>query len=303
MRKIILICFALIIGLIAFGQPIVNRAGASNTVSDARWQAQLNAFLPRYNDTTAANISKGIDSCGAIIYTRNPQAFWRRDCNPKRWTRLIDEGNIGNFIDSGSVSNISILNDSTLLICTASGVCDTINITTNITNISSVSFINDSSVQVCSTDTTTAVTVCDTIIIGNRQIVYFFQNGLRNVGSNIIELGDNSDVPNGGLQGAGMIRHNTTLDLLYSKLTIPQATVYDYGVQFRKYPGFGFQNGTGLTSWLHENRNDAPNTVRLGVNFTDSVYEQTPSYLQGYMGNTHAGYWIGTNLTGLEVMG
>jgi hypothetical protein len=52
MRKIILICFALVIGLIAFGQPIVNRAGASNTVSDARWQAQLNAFLPRYNDTT-----------------------------------------------------------------------------------------------------------------------------------------------------------------------------------------------------------------------------------------------------------
>jgi hypothetical protein len=87
MRKIILICFALVIGLIAFGQPIVNRAGASNTVSDARWQAQLNAFLPRYNDTTAANLQKGIDSAGAKIYTRNPQAIWYRAANPKRWVK------------------------------------------------------------------------------------------------------------------------------------------------------------------------------------------------------------------------
>lgn len=74
----------------SFAQPIINRAGASNTVSDARWQAQYNLLAPRYTDTTAANLQIGIDSCGALIYTRSPQTYWRRDCSPKRWTRVSD---------------------------------------------------------------------------------------------------------------------------------------------------------------------------------------------------------------------
>jgi hypothetical protein len=88
-------------------QPITRRALGVNTVSDARLQAQYNFLLPRYTDTTAANLALGIDSCGAYIYTYEDNATWVRGCSPKRW------------IKSGS----SIVTDNTESV-TLSGVGD-----------------------------------------------------------------------------------------------------------------------------------------------------------------------------------
>lgn len=77
--------------VISFSQSVVNRAGPSNTVSDARLQAQYNLFIPRLLDTTAALTppARGLDTCGAIIYTYDVDAFWYRACSPfKHWARV-----------------------------------------------------------------------------------------------------------------------------------------------------------------------------------------------------------------------
>lgn len=75
---------------ILFAQPIVNRAGNANTVADGRHQSTLNDFLPRYADTTTANLPAniGIDSCGAQIFTYDINSVWIRKCSPKRWEKV-----------------------------------------------------------------------------------------------------------------------------------------------------------------------------------------------------------------------
>lgn len=300
MKKILLIPF-LFFSAIVFSQTIVNRAGPANTVADPRLQATKNLYLPRYNDTTTANIAGanltvnnlGIDSCGAKIYTRNPQAVWTRYCNPKRWVREGADA-------SGGGSVVTIINDSTLVICDGNGVCDTIHFSTTVVNINNFEVINDSSVRICHIDTASGsvIRVCDTIVFNPALIADFFQNGTRRIiGTHIIEFGDDATV-NQGLTGPAQLTHNTALDIRYNVLSIPQTTIYDYGVQFRKYPNIGFENGTGITSWLHENSSVNPNVVRLGVNFTDTAYRAGPPNLKGYMGKTHAGYLFGVNLTG-----
>jgi hypothetical protein len=282
MRKIILICFSIISCYASFGQPIVNRAGASNTVSDARWQAQLNAFLPRYNDTASANLQKGIDSAGAKIYTRNPQAIWYRAANPKRWVREVDVENISSIIN-GSGGNISVLDSNTFVICNGEGVCDTFH--TNI-NFNFIGFVTDSSVRVCSVDTASGsvVTICDTLNIGNQK-TYIFQNGTY-ANDGIVEFGTNPLI------------HNTTLDARYNVLSLQGVTVYDYPYQFKQLQNFGV--GTGIASFLSAGNGsgiDYNNTVRLGINYTSSLYSASPSNLYGYMGDK-IGYMINTNLTG-----
>jgi len=90
---IILICF---LGIAGYSQPIQNRANALVTVQDQRLRAPMNLFIPVYNDTTQAlsGTNEGIDSTGAIIYTRNDTSFWVRACCPKFWKR-IGGGNVG----------------------------------------------------------------------------------------------------------------------------------------------------------------------------------------------------------------
>ncbi len=79
MKTTISILFSLIC-YFSVAQPIQNRSGDLVTVQDARWKALKNAFMPTYNDTAQANsgTNEGIDSSGAIIYTRNPYAIWYR---------------------------------------------------------------------------------------------------------------------------------------------------------------------------------------------------------------------------------
>lgn len=70
------------------GQPITPRGSTTNTVADQRLQATLNFFTPRYADTTAANASIGIDSCGAVIFTYDAMSLWQRKCSPKHWALI-----------------------------------------------------------------------------------------------------------------------------------------------------------------------------------------------------------------------
>lgn len=126
MKKIFSILFILILYINGFGQSVVPRSNSSITVQDSRWQAQYNLFTPRYADTTAANLQKGIDSLGAIIYTYDVQSFWGRQYSGgKKWVALGSGGGGG----SGTVTNIAtglglsggpITTTGTLLVDTAS---------------------------------------------------------------------------------------------------------------------------------------------------------------------------------------
>jgi hypothetical protein len=285
MKKIILLTGIAFCFLTSFGQPIVNRSGRANTVQDARLMAQFNFFTPRYIDTTAANLNKGIDSAGAIIFCYNTNSLWQRTSNPKAWVQV--------GANSTAITNITTINDSTIVICNGQGVCDTI-IVDNIT-ISNSYLINDSTLVVCD-----SLQVCDTLHVPPQNL-FLFQNGVRTVTPGIVEFGDNSNI-GGGIAGAGQLLHNTTLDTRYNQLVIQSAMIYNYGFEVNKYPNFGFENGTGLQGWLHENSASAPNQIRLGINYTDSVYVAEDNLI-GYMGSGKVGYMLNTNATGAGSFG
>ncbi len=94
MKKIVLSLLFIISFFISFGQPVSQRASANVTVQDARWMGQYNAFLPRFLDTSSANVQKGIDSCGALIYCYSTNALWFRDClnGAKHWVQVLPSG-------------------------------------------------------------------------------------------------------------------------------------------------------------------------------------------------------------------
>lgn len=87
MRKLLFI-LAVLCAETVIAQPNVTRASGANTVYDTRLGALKNFYLPRYADTTAANLEKGTDSCGAKIYTYDGNKEWIRACNPKRWENV-----------------------------------------------------------------------------------------------------------------------------------------------------------------------------------------------------------------------
>jgi len=87
----------------------IRRAGPANTVEDWRLAAFKNLIIPRYNDTTEANISTniGLDSCGAIIYARTSSKFFFRKCNPKRWEEGTSPLDPANTIQWSVIDSIS----------------------------------------------------------------------------------------------------------------------------------------------------------------------------------------------------
>ncbi|MBI2283319.1 MAG: hypothetical protein HYU71_06400 [Bacteroidetes bacterium] len=100
MKKVISILVLIGVLTLAFSlglhaQPVMQRATGSTTVADSRLMVQLNFFLPKYTDTTVANSSKGVDSCGALIFTTDNK-IWVRECSPKRWAYVAS----GNYLNS-----------------------------------------------------------------------------------------------------------------------------------------------------------------------------------------------------------
>lgn len=96
MKRIIYISLCLLIWSNVFGQtyPIVPRANSSFTVQDARFSAQYNLFVPRYPDTTAANLQLGNDSLSAVIFCYNTMTLWVRSHNgsTKYWLEVGSGG-------------------------------------------------------------------------------------------------------------------------------------------------------------------------------------------------------------------
>lgn len=72
--------------------PVVKRSSDVVTVEDARLDAKWNLGLPRYQDTAAANLHLGTDSCGRMIFTYDSNQVWKRSCNPKRWEKVGGSG-------------------------------------------------------------------------------------------------------------------------------------------------------------------------------------------------------------------
>lgn len=87
MKKLFLFLFVLVSYYGAICQPVTQRSSKTITVMDARFDAAFNMYLPRYYDTTEANLSEsiGIDSCGAMIFTYINNGCWFRQCSPKKW--------------------------------------------------------------------------------------------------------------------------------------------------------------------------------------------------------------------------
>lgn len=93
MKKTLIYLFLIGSVFQSFAQRPIPRASGANTVQDARLWALNNLIVPRYPDTTTANIAVniGIDTCGAIIWTYDINSFWGRACSPHRWVRITSQ--------------------------------------------------------------------------------------------------------------------------------------------------------------------------------------------------------------------
>jgi len=125
MKKIIVL-FALLLGsIISIAQPVTQRGTSAVTVQDSRLFAELNFRPPAFPDTVRANQQIGLDSCGALIFSRDINAYYYRACSPKRWVRVASGGSTS---DSAYLS-YRPLTDSTFLLCRVGGTrCDTIKV-------------------------------------------------------------------------------------------------------------------------------------------------------------------------------
>lgn len=120
MKKILLVIFTLI-SFYSFSQPVSPRSNSSVTVMDSRWMAQYNLFVPRFPDTLTANNFKGIDTCGAIIFTYDVNGLWYRQCSPKKWVQISSGGsgvtaaNNGLTLSGSTVQLRGTLNQATTI--------------------------------------------------------------------------------------------------------------------------------------------------------------------------------------------
>ena len=102
MKKIIVLIGFVFMYVVGIAQPITQRGTSSVTVQDARLFAQFNFRPPVFPDTVTANQNIGIDSCGALIFSRDINAYYYRACSPKRWVRFSSGGG---SVDTTSLSN------------------------------------------------------------------------------------------------------------------------------------------------------------------------------------------------------
>lgn len=324
MKKLLFILSLCFCFVIANSQVVINRTTGTNTVNDPRQIHSKNLVIPRYLDTTAANVDKGIDSSGAIIYTYTGKTLWLRQNSPKKWTSI-----------AANISTFNFITDSSIVICFGSGdVCDTINIGGDISNflsiqniynnsvvgftlingdscvsinlgngnsidtvcanfvISNYHLLNDSTIIVCDSLDVNGVEICDTLHFTPHPLL-ITQNWIRMPTPGIWEFGTDNPELNPGY----FLDHNTYTNTGYHVMTWDSRTVYDYGHQFKKSRNFGFPNGTGVVSFLHpDGLYDHQNDVRVGINYTADTVVRS-GFVQGYFG-TGIGYSIGTNWQG-----
>lgn len=115
--KKLLFLLGLFISIYSLGQSVIQRAGNANTVADGRLMSNYNFYVPRYADTSAANLQKGIDTAGALIYTYSDKKVWKREHSPKKWSEIgggvsypLNADSLGHII----YSDYMLKSDSTL---------------------------------------------------------------------------------------------------------------------------------------------------------------------------------------------
>jgi len=106
MKKIAILILICCLGKDLIGQPPIKRAGNANTVEDYNLFILKSFRPPVFADTTAANLSITLDSCGKIIFTYDGNKLWKRQCNPKIWVEIGSGG-------SGGSDSISVLSTVT----------------------------------------------------------------------------------------------------------------------------------------------------------------------------------------------
>lgn len=313
------------------GQTVINRTTPSNTINDPRGMNTINLFIPRYADTSTANLQKGIDSCGAIIYTYLNNSFWLRGCSPKKW---ISTGG------SVNVTSFTFYGDSSAIICFGNGVCDTFALSqiSNFLNISNIynnsvtggviyndscliiqkgsgaavdticvpgiigsyEFINDSTVQICYTTVADPLTpICNNYSFPATPLM-LGQNWIRILSPGKWEFGSTTENFSPGL----VLSHNTYTSTWQYKMFWDGETVYDYPHTFRQRQSF--QASANITAFhslgnVLRTQPDYNNVVNFGVHYTGKLYSDTSDHLNpnidGYFGNKRIGYWIGAGLT------
>ncbi len=119
MKQIILI-LTLFISIHSFGQV---PTGYQKRIVNERIQGSFmvdSAFnIPRYYDTTAANLHKRSDSCGALFFAYGIDSVYYRACNPKRWISVGSGGSnfananltlTGNRVHNANYKSVEINN-------------------------------------------------------------------------------------------------------------------------------------------------------------------------------------------------
>lgn len=86
--RLCLLSALLLFSMIVSGQSKVGRSGDPVTVEDWRLFAKYNFRPPVFRDTADANLHLGLDSCGAMIFTRSDNKLWKRLCSPKKWEEI-----------------------------------------------------------------------------------------------------------------------------------------------------------------------------------------------------------------------
>ena len=119
MKKVLLFILVMVVCVAGIAQPISQRSTSPVTVQDARLFAQFNFRPPAFRDTIEANQNIGLDSCGALIFSRDINAYYYRACSPKRWVAVT----------GGQVANAWLLGGNTAPINTNLGTTDNKEIT------------------------------------------------------------------------------------------------------------------------------------------------------------------------------
>jgi len=110
MNRIILLVFLVFSYCMGNSQAISNRSSSVVTVQDARLFAQYNFRPPAFRDTLEANNNLGLDSCGALIFTRTTNTYWLRSCTtPKKWMP-VGSGSGGGTFQRNIIMNATDVN-------------------------------------------------------------------------------------------------------------------------------------------------------------------------------------------------
>jgi len=97
--KKILFFILLIVSIQSFAQPTGFQKRIVNERIQGGFMVDSLMIMPRFTDTTEANLHKRFDTCGAYFFSYTKDSVYYRACNPKRWV------SVGSSSAGGSGSN------------------------------------------------------------------------------------------------------------------------------------------------------------------------------------------------------